>query len=769
MAKATKSKLEDFLSKAKKRLKKCIDSDDFNRREAVDCLKMLNGEGYWNADDLKRRKLEGRPSLVVPLLPTFVNQVVGEMLHNRARAKVKPGDHKSSQQIAKIRSGIIADAEYRSNGEDIYMTAGKSQVACGYGAWRVNTRYTEENPFIQEVYLEAIPNPFMVHLDPTRKDEAGADAKYGFILTRMSRSEFKDEWPDAEFPGEVIKDGSGVKDELFFDKDHVTVAEYFVVKPTKVKMCLMEDGSVVTEEEAKQLLEDHKESVQELLGLTDPSPTDSPLVPMLPAAAGQPAQGAVAPISQQPGGPATPPAPLAPMAAALPPAKPRILDRREATVNKVKRYVITATEILGPKKSEMTDVEHQTKMLDGEDVPGCYIPIVLVLGITTNVEGKTYVKGLIKDARDAARLVCYWESALAEAIALAPKAPWMLTPRQVEGYEEDYRNANQSNLPYLLYNMDVDSGTAAPPPQRQRPSDPPVALFTQAGRAAENLKSVIGMHGADVGEVGPERTGAAVWAKQKPGDISTYVYAYKLNRAIEYSAKVMNAMIDEVYDTERDVRIRNIDDTETVVPVNTTIKDAVRKVGQNPETYKGLKHLELTKLYQQDSKAKFNDLTQGRYDVVVTVGPSYATARQESSAQLMTLVNSVPQIGKIAGDIIVEGIMDSAQGERVAARLRKTLPPGMVEPREGEKPYQPPPPPQVVLAIEKTKTEGIRQQKGMIEQKVALVKLYKEMTDTDKSIKDQIVLTLAELHANPGAHPADALMGEGPMDQQGGI
>src|ERR1035437_3616557 len=89
-------KLQKFLDKVKKQLKRCVESDEHNRKEAVDCLKMLNGDNHWDDEEIKRRKLEGRPCLKVPLFPVFVNQVVGEMLHNRARAKVKPGDHKSS-------------------------------------------------------------------------------------------------------------------------------------------------------------------------------------------------------------------------------------------------------------------------------------------------------------------------------------------------------------------------------------------------------------------------------------------------------------------------------------------------------------------------------------------------------------------------------------------------------------------------------------------------------------------------------------------------
>jgi hypothetical protein len=782
-------KLQKFLDKAKKQLKRCVESDEHNRKEAVDCLKMLNGDNMWDDEEIKRRKLEGRPCLKVPLFPVFVNQVVGEMLHNRARAKVKPGDHKSSQHIAKIRSGIISNTEYRSNGEDIYMTAGKSQVACGYGAWRVNTRYTEENPFVQEMYLEAIPNPFNVYLDPLRKDEAGADAKFGFILTKYTRDQFEEEWPDADWPSEIIKTGLGMKDELYFDRDFITLAEYFVVKSEKVMMCQMEDGTVITREEADELIATHTDGItaaSEQAKSSEeppvaPSPTALPAPLPAPPLQGQagppPAAGPQPPLGQppmpqaSPAGappqPGVPPMGMLPMQPGAPaPPPPTIVKERPTYIRKVKYYTLTATAILGPKKSaNMTDKEHATKLLDGEDFPGEYVPIVQVLGITQNIEGKTYVKGLIRDARDAQKMVNYCKTAVAEAIAMSPKAPYMLTPRQVEGFEEDYKNANVKNNPFLLYNMDVESGVPAPPPIRTRPGDPPVALFNQAAMAVDDLKRVIGIFGGDIGEGGPERTGAAVYAKQKPSDVGSYVYAYKLNRGIEHSAKIMNSMIPTLYDTERDVRIRNIDDTETVVPINTTVRAAIEKMQRYPATYRGMNPAKLVEMYQRgDDMAKLNDIAEGKYEVVVTVGPSYATARQEASQQMMSLINSVPSIGKLGGDLIIEGIMDNQQGEKLAARIRKTMPPGLVALHEGEKPYQPPPPPQVMLMQQKSKTEELKQENQKLTSKIKMIELVKEITESKneqtKEMRKVALEILSELHAPMGAHPADAqLMG----------
>ena len=463
---------------------------------------------------------------------------------------------------------------------------------------------------------------------------------------------------------------------------------------------------------------------------------------------------------QSPGMLPAPQPPPGPPQGVIADGPPVIVKERPTYIKSVKHYTLTATSILGVAKSrDMSDKDHTAKLLDGEDVAGEYIPLIQVLGITSNIEGKTYNKGLIRDARDAQKMVNYSETSLAEHIALSPKAPYMLTPRQVEGFEDDYKNANVKNNPFLLYNMDVESGVPAPPPIRQQPGAPPVALFNQVTRATENLKRIIGIFGGDIGEGGPERTGAAVVAKQKPSDIGSYVYAYKLNRAIEYSAKVMNSMIPALYDTERDVRIRNVDDTETVVPVNTTVGKAIEKMQKFPATYKGMNPVKLVEMYQRgDDAAKLNDITEGKYEVVVTVGPSYATARQEASQQMLSLINSVPQIGKIGGDLIIEGIMDNAQGEKLASRIRKTLPPGLAPLHEGEKPFTPPPPPQLILMQEKAKTEGIKQQKGLVEQKLALVKLYQAMheskDETDKEMRKQILTVLAELHS-PLPHPAD--------------
>ena len=123
------------------------------------------------------------------------------MRHNRARIKVRPVDSAGDVNIAKIRTGLISNIEYLSNAEAIYDYAGEMATSCGYGAWRVLTRYTEENPFLQEVYLERIKNPFLVYMDSSAKSEVYADARYGFVLEKVTREEFEERFPGKEASG----------------------------------------------------------------------------------------------------------------------------------------------------------------------------------------------------------------------------------------------------------------------------------------------------------------------------------------------------------------------------------------------------------------------------------------------------------------------------------------------------------------------------------------------------------------------------------------
>ena len=705
MAREIGKKEREIIDLAMKRLKICVDADNHNRIAAIDDLKFANGE-QWDDKEKKRRADKGRPALQINLLPKFIDQVVGDMLHNSPSVKVRPVDSKSDINIAKIRQGLISNIEYSSNSPGIYGYAARQMVTCGYGAWRVLTRYTEENPFLQEAYLEGVRNPFLVYLDPSAKDQNYKDAKYGFILDRMSKDDFKENYPKAELPSSEVKSGSGLSNEHWYDGETVTVAEYFSIETEDVEMLQLKDGTVVTEEEYKELVKDWEEISEAMATAMEqqayaPSATQMSTQGAAPAAnpsampqnasPQQSPQAAQGQPSTQPQMPQAQPSPLAMLQERMKELgpKPEIAKRRKTQKNVIKHRILTCAEILDGDT-------------DGNRFPGKYVPLVLAKGKELNIEGKNYVYSLIRHAKDPQKLVNYWNTAAAETIALAPKAPWLGTAKQFEGYEVDYAQANIENFPFLKYNPD---GEAPGPPQRQQPGQPPVAIFEQIRRGEENIKSVIGLFNADVGAPGSEQTGAAITARQRPGDIGTYEFSVNLGRAVLHTGRILNEIIPEIYDTERDIRLRNIDESETFVPINTTVGNAAKALTGKPETYQGLdpnKLIDMMKKFGKD--AKFNDMTVGKYDVVVTTGPSYATQRQESAQHLMQLAQSMPQQMSLAADLIVQNL-DFKEADELAARLRKTLPPGMVKPKPGEQVTPPPPNPQMMMMQAKMQSE----------------------------------------------------------------
>jgi hypothetical protein len=665
----------DFLETAAKRLKREIDADDHNRQAAVEDLKFVNGD-QWEPGEEQRRRLRGRPCLKLPELRKYINQVVGDMRHNRARVKVRPVDSAGDMEIARIRSGLIANIEYLSNAEGIYDYAGEMAVSCGYGAWRIGTRYCEENPFLQEIYLERIKNPFLVYMDSSAKSEAYADAKYGFVLEKVTREEFEERFPGKEAPAEPLKTGKGIGQEVWFAENAFFIADYYCLEKEKKTVCLMADGQIRDKEEYEARLAEWQEA------------------PAIPA----------------------------------PPDSLTVLQEREVETTRVRYYAITANQILeGP-----------------HDIPGKFIPIVMLRGPETNIEGKTHVRSLIRDAKDPQRLLNFWVTDAAEIVDMIPKAPWIGTARQFEGYEQDYASANTENFPFLKYNVDA----GAPPPSRVGISGVPVAVFEQIGQAKQAIKDTIGMYGADIGEKGPELSGKAILQRQKPGDIGTFAFIDNLARSIAHSGRVINEMIPEVYDTERDVRIRNADDTETFAPVNTTVGAALETALADPQKLQSIEARKLEETAARKGRhAKYNDLTAGKYDVVVTTGPSYATQRQEAAQSLERLVAAYPQIMTIAGDLVYK-FQDFLGAEEIAERIERTMPPHLVPPKEGAPPRPPaPPPPQMQVKIAELEVKRAHLEVERQKLQVQKLKALKEAQETTGEVRKVLLDLLQEVFA----------------------
>ena len=743
--------VEEFLKLAQKRFKKCKDNENINFSAALEDLRFLNGD-QWDMGEKQRRKNRGRPCLQINVLPKYTKQVQGEMRKNKIQIKVHPVDNKADVQLAKIREGIIYNIEYLSNAEGIYDHAGTMLVNCGYGAWRICTRYIEddENPFLQEIYLERILNPFTVHIDPAAKDTNFEDAEYAFIETKMSKDDFEEEFGEKFVPGSGLTDSPsiGTSSEHWWDKDTVTVAEYFYKEYEEKKMCFLSDGQSLEEDKAKEFIEGAKRAFKSVAnqkpkgeltggGITQSNPGEVPIT-----------KTPETETPEVPGGEVEEPKPDESTTGTDTLGAPTILKTRTVRIPHIKWAKITAN-----------------KILDEEDWAGKYIPIILVTGEETNIEGKRYIHGLIRDAKDPQRMLNFWHTSAAETVALAPKAPWLATAKMVEGYEQDYLNANEDNNPVLLYNIDPSSPQSLP--TRTGPGQAPMAIFTEIGRAEQNIKSAIGMYNADVGDTSNEQlrdvSGKAITARQMPGDIATFIYPDKMSQAVAYCGRIINDLIPYIYDTERDARLRNVDSTESFVPINTTTGKALSTMQANPQKYTNMDINKLKASIKANGEyASYNDITSGKYDIVCSTGPTFATQRIEAADAMLKLamarnMNPIDKYFYLLN-------CDFPGAAEYAQVVRRMIPPNILPP-DKEHPFIPPPvPPKEKVNLAKTQVEMAKQKTEQIKLQVELTKLQKEIGETNGEIRKQVLDVQAELNAP--FHPADEEFDQQQQTQQ---
>lgn len=271
------------------------------------------------------------------------------------------------------------------------------------------------------------------------------------------------------------------------------------------------------------------------------------------------------------------------------------------------------------------------------------LPVIRVVGRVVNVGSRRIRHGLVRFMKDPVRLRNFWRSVAAEQLGYAPKAQWIAPESAVEGREDDFRKAHLSRDPLLVYNDGAEA-----PPERIAPPQIEAALLSEANVNVQDMKDVTGIHDASLGIKSNETSGRAIMARQREGDIASLTYYDNGNAAILEGGDVINQLIGQIYDGTR----------------------VIRTIGEDEQP----KLLKINDPYDPKSP----DLATGNYDVAITTGASYTTRRVEAAQAMMEAVQVFPQLMEVAGDIIAKA-QDWPGAQELAERLRKTIPPQLLE------------------------------------------------------------------------------------------
>lgn len=391
---------------------------------------------------------------------------------------------------------------------------------------------------------------------------------------------------------------------------------------------------------------------------------------------------------------------------------------KKSTVPKVYRYLITGDEILEDMKL----------------VPGLYIPIICIPGEETRIGNRTYRNGLIRFLMDPQRRYNFFASAQAELAQLQPKAPWLVTNTNVKDAVDIWQRANQDNLPFLPYEPDAKNGGAAP--QRINPPVGSPAFNANLQLASEDMQAVVGIYNASLGARSNETSGVAIARRDSQGDTGTAVYHDNFKRAIKHTGRVIVGMIPLIYDTARTLRIIGEDGAVNEIKINQAVMD------------------------EKTNHLIENDVTIGKYDVMVEAGPSFTTKREEAKEAMLALVQANPNLFPIVGDLIVKAF-DFPMAGKMAERLRMALPPEIrqkEEAEEGEASGKPPmqqqpqmPPPQVLMQQQELQAKAQAEQ-----MKLSADIRMKELSVERETLvleREKVALRIAELNAMAKTQP----------------
>ena len=571
---------DELLRLARDRFELCQEGEADIREKADKDIKFDNGE-QWEKEELSDRK--GRPCPVINKVAGTNKQILGDARQNRPKIKVRPVDSGSDPFLAEVFTGLIRNIENVSDAESAYDYGHECAVRGGYGHWRVLTEY-EDDSFDQQIKIKRLHNPFSVYFDPASVEQDYSDAKYCFITDELTKEEFEAQYPDAD---QVDWENTEQAALSWIEGKKIRIAEYWWKEQVKRHLFELADGRVIE--------------------IKKPEIFDQPETPP-----SQQMDQATGQIVEIPGQPAS--------RWVFGDGMPEPLQfRRERAVKgeQIKWAKLTGSQVLeGP-----------------QDWAGKYIPVVRELGEEVWIDGQRVLRSATRHAMDPQRLYNWGAANAIEVLAMGPKQPYLVTAKQVEGYEQEWSRAFRRPAPYLTYNSDPSAGGI---PQRQSLDVSTNGITGFLMVASDDIKSTTGLFDASLGKQGNETSGRAIIARQREGDTATYVFADNQAKAIRYTGKILVDLIPRIYDTERVVRLMGDDLKKSMEQGEQQQQITVAPDGMSA-------WVKVNIVDPATGKVIANDLGAGKYDVVVDAGPGYMTRRMEAADAMVQLAQIAPQ------------------------------------------------------------------------------------------------------------------------------
>jgi hypothetical protein len=291
-------------------------------------------------------------------------------------------------------------------------------------------------------------------------------------------------------------------------------------------------------------------------------------------------------------------------------------------------------------------------VIDGESIleepvrlPGSMIPLVPYYGKRFYDEGKEQVEGFTQKAMDPQRALNVGFSMLAREAIEANSGQNVVNVKHIRGFEHIWNDpAKKAYLP--VHDAPAAPGgqnnpgkDSTPAVQQLQPAAVSAAIQQLISTASDMLTQLTG-NAVSEQNVPANTSGQAVNAITGRTDQQDYNFIDNLKKSTRHLGRVWLSMSRDVYGSERVVRIVKPNGEDELVTLSEQVMD--NDTG------------ELIGL---------NDISQGKYDVTVSIGPAFATARQQAIASLTEILKSLPLNQQVQQELAMSIIDMIAGGE----------------------------------------------------------------------------------------------------------
>lgn len=249
MNKISNKEQKEILLKARERYESATSEWSEQWRHVKEMRKMTTRGKQWDDAVKQRRISEGKPCLEYDMVSQFINRLVGDQQEQESIMEVSAiesdndrikGAGSRDYTQAEVIQGVLKNIQDSSFAKYNFNRAYKQVIRTGISFLVVESHYSDDDAFEQDLTIRSFIDQTCVLIDPTYKKIDASDIKWAFINDTMNKEEAEEKYPKAN-----LVDSIDETSHLFDSRDTIGIIDYYYCVPIKDTLHLLNTGESV--------------------------------------------------------------------------------------------------------------------------------------------------------------------------------------------------------------------------------------------------------------------------------------------------------------------------------------------------------------------------------------------------------------------------------------------------------------------------------------------------------------------------------------------